>query len=306
MSPAAGWKGPLWATLIVIAIVSSVSFTALGRDLVQGFLASLRIAKPDTVNAPSPLGSNPNGQLKDAIAEMISDKVSITLDESDQSVSSLEAAAKLAGFGPLLLRARNDSPAWTVAGAHASEMIVNRAQMLTIFAEAGKTTVQLPQSLDGAKVTIQTPRSVRSRYGNCPAPVANTLQNQIQGPPPPSTDNGDCVILLESPVSSVDIPSGLDMEPLLEIGLELSGMSPNQALVFEKTIDWKSSMGLSMPRFLRSYDSVEVNGTRGILLNTGGRRGPTYQLIWAKNGMVYSLSGFGNSGDAVPLARSAR
>jgi hypothetical protein len=27
-------------------------------------------------------------------------------------------------------------------------------------------------------------------------------------------------------------------------------------------------------------------------------------LIWAKNGMVYSLVGYGSSGDAVPLANS--
>jgi hypothetical protein len=158
--------------------------------------------------------------------------------------------------------------------------------------------------LSGAKVTIRTPRSIRAQYGNCPAPVANTLQNQINGPPPPTADNGNCVILTEGPAVTADVPAGLDVDQLIEIGLELSGMSPTQTQAFQRTFDWKSTLGLTMPRFMRSYDSVTVAGVRGMLVNTAGRRGPTYSLIWAKDGMVYSLVGFGTSADAVPLANS--
>jgi hypothetical protein len=42
------------------------------------------------------------------------------------------------------------------------------------------------------------------------------------------------------------------------------------------------------------------------LLTLAGRRGPGYTLIWAKNGMVYSLVGFGDSGEAVALADSLK
>jgi hypothetical protein len=37
-----------------------------------------------------------------------------------------------------------------------------------------------------------------------------------------------------------------------------------------------------------------------------GRRGPGYALIWSKNGIGYTLTGFGDSGQAIPLADSLK
>lgn len=59
-----------------------------------------------------------------------------------------------------------------------------------------------------------------------------------------------------------------------------------------------------MPRFTRSWETVSVNGAPGMLLNAAGRRGPTYALIWSNKGIVYSLTGYGSPGDALPLAKS--
>jgi hypothetical protein len=299
-------NAPFWTTTIVLAIIGVVSFIPPGRTLRHQFFATLRLARPQPVNVniPSFSGPNANRQLQDMVSGMIAKKVNITLDEQDQPVSSAEAASKLAGFTVRLPRARKDAPTLIVIGAHTIEMAVDRGQLRTIFAEAGKPDVVLPASLDGTAVAMRTPRAIRAQYGNCPAPVANTLQNQIQGPPPPSTDNGSCIVLTQSPVASADVAAGLDVEQLVEIALELSGMSPNQAQAFQRTLDEKSALVLSMPRNMRSYDSVSVNGARGMLLNTAGRRGPTWALIWTKNGIVYSLMGYGSSGDAVPFANS--
>jgi len=38
----------------------------------------------------------------------------------------------------------------------------------------------------------------------------------------------------------------------------------------------------------------------------GRRGGPGYALIWTKNGIVYSLTGFGDSSQAIPLADSLK
>jgi hypothetical protein len=164
----------------------------------------------------------------------------------------------------------------------------------------------VPGSVGGTTITTQTPRAIRVQYGNCPAPVANTIQNQINGPPPPSADNGNCVVFTQTPVTSAEVPPGLDIELLITIALELSGMSPVQTRDFQHTFDWKSTLSMSFPRAIRSYDAVWVKGERGMLLTTGGRRGPTYQLIWASGGTVFMLAGYGSSADALPLANSAR
>jgi len=183
---------------------------------------------------------------------------------------------------------------------------VNRAQIETMLAEAGRRNAQVPGSIDGTILRTQTPRAIRVQYGNCPAPVANTIQNQINGPPPPSTDNANCVMFIQVPVTSAVVPPGLDIEELATIALELSGMSPNQTHDFQRAFDLKSTLSMSLPRGIRSYDAVQINARPAMLIITGGRRGPTYQLMWASGGTVFTLAGYGSSADAVPLASSAR
>jgi hypothetical protein len=107
-------------------------------------------------------------------------------------------------------------------------------------------------------------------------------------------------------VTSPVVPPGLDIQELATIALELSGMSPNQTRDFQHTFDLRSTLSMSLPRSTRSYDAVQINGQPGMLVTTGGRRGPTYQLMWASGGTVFTLAGYGSSADAVPLANSAR
>jgi hypothetical protein len=83
-------------------------------------------------------------------------------------------------------------------------------------------------------------------------------------------------------------------------------MTPSQASDFLHTIDWKATLTLAVPRALRSYQVVKVDDTNGTLLSMAGRRGPGYALIWSKNGIVYSLTGFGDSSQAVTLADSLK
>ena len=298
-----------WGAALLVALVAAfLAFTAPGRGVAQRFWSSLRIAKPQSVsvNVPSFSGPNANRQLQDAIGPMLADTVAVTLDEPDQSASGAEGAGRLAGFAAQLPRTRSDVPTLAVLGARATAATVHPSQLRTILREAGQPAAVLPPTLNGGILTIRTPRAIRAQYGHCPPPVANTLQGQIQGPPPPSTDYGDCLVLTERPPTSASVPAGLDMPRLVAIALELAGMSPNQTLDFQKTFDWRSTLSLTVPRFIRSYSMVDIGGTRGMLLNTGGRRGPTYVLIWAQGGLVYSLAGYGSSGDAAPLAAAMR
>ena len=304
--PGSKRRGGVWPTVAVIAMVAFLSFAPPGRALGAWFFASLRLAKPQPVNVniPSFAGPNSSHQLEDLVSGLIADNVSVLQEEPDQPAAGVDVAGKLAGFAPALPRARKDSPTLIVVGARATSMAVNRDQLRTMLMQAGKRGVELPSSLEGATVVVRSPRAIRAQYGNCPAPAANTIQGQIQGTPPPTADNANCIVLIETPAAAGDVPAGLDMPQLVEIALELSGMSPNQTRAFQETFDWKSTLRLSLPRFMRSYDSVSVGGTPGILLNSVARRGPTYQLIWARTGMVYALTGYGNPADAVALASS--
>jgi hypothetical protein len=239
---------------------------------------------------------------------MISDKVKVETNEDDTAATDAAGAGKLAGFNVHLLGARKDEPKLTVGGSHKIEVSVDRARLQAIAAEAGHPEIVLPQSLDGQSMAFEVPRSVQLQYGNCPtaATATNVIADNITGPSPTTTQYSDCVRLREGPSPVVNIPSGLDVVGLAEIGLETAGMTPAQASDFLHTVDWKATLTLSVPRSLRSYQAVKVNGQNGTLLSMAGRRGPGYALIWTDKDITYSMIGFGDSSQAVALADSLK
>jgi hypothetical protein len=82
----------------------------LGRALAHGFVASLRMPKPQPVNVniPSFGGAGVSRQLQNMIGAMLSGTVNVSQDEPDQPAATAEAAAKLAGFPARLPRARSE------------------------------------------------------------------------------------------------------------------------------------------------------------------------------------------------------
>lgn len=297
-----GW----WLVLIPVALVLWTTATASGRTLRRQFFAALRIARPEAVSVNVPAFSGPTGsrRLQDAIASMLASKVRVTREAADTSVADSAAAAKLAGFAPRLVAARPDRPSFAVETARRMTLTVDRGQLQTIMAEVGQSSGAVPASVDGGTLTIETPAAVIARYGHCPALEGQTLANQIAQRPPPTAEGADCVILDQRPVVTAQAPAGLDMEQLTGIALQVAGMSPVQTAAFQHAFPWAAALALTMPRFMRSYDTVSVNGAPGMLINTAFRRGPNYELLWTAGGRVYRLTGYGNSADAVSLARS--
>jgi hypothetical protein len=303
------WRPILVGVAAVVVAVVALSLPA-GRGLVGRFFKSLRMQKVQAVNVDLSSFTDPNANpaLHQMVAQMISDKVVVSVNEQDQSASDAAAAVRLAGFPIQLLSSRKDSPKLVVSGEHAINLTVDRARLQAIFNEAGHAELTVPASLDGAAVAVQIPRAVTAQYGTCPTPTTatNAIASNVTGPPAASTQYSDCVRLRQGPSPMVNVPPGLDIQHLAEIGLEVAGMNPTESHDFLQTVDWKSTLSMTVPRFLRSYQAVKVNGTQGTLLTLAGRRGPGYTLIWAKNGMVYSLVGFGDSSEAVNLASSLK
>ena len=310
MATASPSKRRVWLILIVVVLVAgSLSIPAV-RNLGLKSLQSLRMQKVQAVNADfSPyIDASSNPSLHQMVTQMISDKVKVEVNEEDHPATDAASARQMAGFDVRLLGVRKDAPTMVVGGAHKIEVAVDRARLQAIATEAGHSELVLPQSIDGAIVAVQVPRSVQLQYGTCPGPAnaSQVVADNITGPTPTTTQFSDCVRLREGPAPIVNMPGGLDVGGLAQIGLETAGMTPTQAKDFLHTIDWKATLTLSVPRSLRAYQVVRVNGTDGTLLSMAGRRGPGYALIWTKDGIVYSLTGFGDSSQAVGLADSLK
>lgn len=298
-------KRPAWVVPSVIVIVAALLLTHPGRAVAHRFFSSLRIEKPQTVTASFTAPAGSNRRVQDLVARMVADSLSVVQEEPDRPVPGVQEAAQDAGFTPLLPSARTDVPTLTVTGASTASMTVKRSQLTTILAEAG-APADVPSSVDGAVITVKTPRGVRAQYGHCPAPADTTLRSQLVGRPPNTPENRDCVIVTETPTPTVEAPPGLNTAELVRIALEVSGLSPDDARDFQSTFDFRTSLGLAVPRFMRSFKPVDVHGATGMLMTSGWRRGPRYVLVWASKGMVYSLSGYGDPADALPLAVSVR
>lgn len=293
----------MWIALFAMAVAIWFA-TPAGRRLSLGFLNSLRMDKPQTVNINLAefSGPNANQNLQHMVTQMISDKVVTKQEENPQDAPTAAAASQLAGFPVRLLTARTDAPTLVVDGTEAYDATVDRARLQAILQEAGRQDLAVPPAVDGAAVSFRIPRTVIARYGTCPRPTSAAAN--VATPPPSTMAYGDCLILRQGPSPEINVPSNLDLSQVSQIGLELAGMTPDQAHQFLQNVNWKAMLGVSFPRYMRSYQSVTVNGVPGTMLTLSGRQGPSYSLFWAKGGIVYSLTGYGDSNDAVKLADS--
>lgn len=310
MSGESSSKRGVWVVLIVAVIVASGLASPSVRNAAMKSLQSLRMQKVQAVNADfsSYVDAGANPSLHQMVTQMISDKVQVETNEDDRPAADAADASQMAGFPVKLISARKDAPQLTVGGTHKIAVSVDRARLQAIATEAGHSNLSIPQSVDGATVGVEVPRSVQVQYGNCPgaASAGNVIADNITGPAPTTTQFSDCVRLREGPSPVVNMPSGLDVAGLAEIGLETAGMTAQQASDFLHTVDWKATLTLAVPRSLRSYQVVKVDGADGTLLTMAGRRGPGYALLWTKDGIAYSLTGFGDSSQAVALGDSLK
>ena len=303
-------RRPYWIAACAAALIAIFLATASGRRMAENWLSGLRVQKVQAVNLDlSPfVDANSNPALHQMVSQMISDKVDITLNEPNQPASDRGVASAMADFAIELPTARKDTPKLIVGGRHELKMTVERSRIEEILKAAGHPEIQVPTSIDGALVSVQIARTVHAQYGTCPTrtTASKALANQVIEAAPSVGQYNDCVRLAEGPSPVVRVPAGLDIQKLAEVGLQAAGMSADQADQFFKAVDWKSVLTVSVPRQLRSYEQVKVAGVRGTLLTLAGRRGPGYTLLWAKNGMAYSLTGFGDSSGAVALADSLK
>src|SRR5207249_1158256 len=199
-----------------------------------------------------------------------------------------------------LLGSRSGTPQLTVEGEQAFQMTLDRDRVQSILEEAGRSDLSLPASVNGATIAVHVPALVAARYGTCPErKKGREAQTGI--------DFRDCAELIQVPSPVVSVPPEVKVQQLAEVALQLAGMTADQAHAFCQTVDWTSTLVLPLPRSIRSYETVQVNGVQGTLIHLPAR-GPQqllgYNLLWVKEGVIYSLIGFGNPVEAVPLAES--
>jgi hypothetical protein len=286
------------AAAVVIAILLSVNPV---RTWAQRILAMLRVEKIAVVSIdPSTLvsSSQPDSRPYKLINQFIADNVVVTLDpgKADQA-PNLAKARQLAGYRILGLSRLGEPRRIEVRGETAFQMTIERDRIETLLDALGRSDIPIPESINGALVAVQIPKTVLSLYGDCPDRHRDMAhQNRNTG----------CTYLLQAPSPTVSVPPDLNMAEIAEAALQLAGMSPGEAHAFCQTVDWSSTLVVPVPRNTSSYETVTVDGVEGALITESALEGNRYSLLWIKDGMIHSLAGYGSSADALTLAASLR
>lgn len=286
--------------VLILAVVLSVPSTrALASQLLDLFRVQQVTVIPIDASGLQQLTGN--GSLGKQISQLISSSTTeLQKPGAPVGVTSGADASQKAGFAVRLPQGMTPSRI-TVLGNSAYNFTIDRTRAQALLDEAGRSDLVLPQSIDGAVISVTVPASVRADYGSCPDPAAADVTQQGSM----SRQYPDCVIMAQIPSPIVSAPSDVNVAQLAQIGLEFTGMSSDQAAAFAQSVDWTSTLVVPIPKNAATYQQVQVDGVTGTLIQRPAGDVPQYILLWVKNGIVYTIGSLGtNSQQAIQMANS--
>jgi hypothetical protein len=286
--------------VLALALVLAVPSTrALAGKLLNLFrVQQVTVLPIDATGFDSMSG---NKALGNQLSSLISSSTEVTEKPGKPVVvADAKAASASAGFN---IRLPAD-PAFSkilVTNPSAFKLTVDRTKAQAFIDAAGRKDLVLPQSVNGAVISVGIPAAVNTQFGTCPDFQAVTPEpGKMQDP---SVAYPDCIVFTQMPSPVVNTPAGLDMAQLAQIGLEFSGMTKEEAAAFTATVDWTSTLVVPIPRNAATYQDVSVDGVTGKLIQRDSEYAKEYMLLWIKDGMVYSITGSGtDSSSALKIA----
>jgi hypothetical protein len=283
------------------------------RAWAESLLAIFRVERVTVLEIdPATLKNNGlenNQLLNQAISRVLSDEVTVTQKpQRPQLIADPAMASNDAGFTVRLLADKTPSSVLLESGA-AMQMKLNRDRIQSILNEAGRSDLQIPESVDGATVGVRVPAGVMAFYGNC-GDVVSRMTNPPAGKRGPSSNgppvqhaDASCVALFELPSPIVSAPQQIDPAQIAQVALQFLGMSANDAANFTQTVDWTSTLVLPVLRGRSKYEQVHVNGNEAALLRSADQKDSDhFSLMWVDNGIVFALKGTGDDATAINLA----
>ena len=183
-------------------------------------------------------------------------------------------------------------PDLTVNDSASFEMTVDLARFEKMLEIIDRSDVEIPAALDQAHVRFDLFESLRARYGDC------WEEGAKQSPA--------CFQLVQMRTPSVVSTPEIDLGQIARLGLEVGGLSAEEAELMTSAIDWTSTLVIPMPKDKARHEEIEVDGGRGVLVtfhrDDVDMQG--YGIFWVRNGITYMLSGTGDTGAGLQMANS--
>ena len=254
--------------------IAFFAFTAPGQALASDFLGLFRVQKFAPISiSPDALANLENMDFEG----LYPGEVAWTREPTEpQKVDTIEEAIAIAPDAFFFAPDLGDPSEVAVGGSGSGTLTVDLAAARAMMGIAGIDGNLLPDSLDGADISVATQDGIFISWEE-----GNT--HMIQMPSP-----------------EVSYPSDFDPQPVGQALLQLLGMSESEAARLSMSIDWTNTLLLPVPTDMASFQEVTVNGTPGILL-TSNETGEN-SLIWQSFGNVIMLSGDWTADELIDLA----
>jgi hypothetical protein len=289
------WRGArlLLAGTAVLALIASTVTLPSVRAAARGFLDLFRVKRFAALPVdPQRISGLREGKLD--LRTLVGEQVEVLVPASGpEIVDSPEVAGERIGLDlrqPTTLP--HDATLAEIRIAHpgAFRVTLDVAKLEDLARALGVTDLAIPPRWDGAAVEVSAPPVVAMAYRR----------------------GGDEFVLLQARSPVVKLPEGVDLPRLGEIGLEMAGMSSEEARIFSRTIDWRSTVLVPVPAEGANFREVEVPGGRGLLVTSyrrpkEGARGRWQSVVlWSEGDRLFGIEGPGNGVELLEMAQSVR
>jgi len=286
------WR-PAVAAVAAVAVVAGLFAFPSVRASAQAVLDLFRVRNFAPVSFDPTRFDKLRGTARDNPTEMFG-KAEVLQDPGQPVVVPNTAAASArAGIDVREVRdlsggMRLDS-IW-VAGAGVARFTASVPRLQDALQTLGINDVTVPANLDGKAVTVHKPPIVVQRYKN----------------------DRRRAVLLQARSPEVELPAGVDLSELAEIGMRILGLDRHEAHQLARSVDWHSTLLVPVPQNASSFRRVEVHGQPGLMVTmregaTKERRGRDGTMVlWSEGDRVYALNGDLDQTDMLAMAESVR
>jgi hypothetical protein len=188
------------------------------------------------------------------------------------TVASADEAAQVAGYRvgrPAKLPGPATSTEYSVATPGSMRFQINVATARQVLDLLDIRDVTVPDELSTQPIVVDAKPFVVAHYHG-----ANYDLTLNQGPSP-----------------NVTLPKDANLEQLGKVALRVLGMTPEQAEIASRQINWSNTLLFPFPSDADNIRQVSVNGEQALLIGGGGRRNAHWQLYWQVGDRLYMLAG---------------
>ena len=280
----AAWVKPLIAITAVAALFAIPAVRASAETFLSWFRVRSFIAVPVDGVRMTELGR----QLD--IEPLIGEQVTVVRAPGPAlTMATLEDASAKAGFNvhrPTSLPEGTTLVKTEVRGASAVAVTADVNRLREVMDALSIDDLDIPAGLHGQVVGIDISPVVFTSY------VVPVTDADIR--------------LAQARVPDVQLPSGVDIAALGEIGLRILGLTKNDAHEMAQVIDWETTLLVPIPPD-GHFRQVNVAGQPGLLVEKQVHTGlPRSVVLWSTGERAYVLTGQVNGDQLVSIASSVQ